>query len=115
MRARLREGGLLMITMRDFDTAVVEKPPLGPTAVVPGPPRRVLVRLHDWDDDHYTVRYVVLTEAQDGWTVADHTTRYRAITLAELTLALEAARFHPVPSPAERVVGDQQVIVAFAT
>src|SRR5213076_1057587 len=51
MCARLRSGGLLVITMRDFDTALREKPPMAPPVIVAGVPRRVLVRLHDWDDD----------------------------------------------------------------
>jgi hypothetical protein len=50
--------------MRDFDQALLEKPPIAPAAIIAGPPRRVLVRLHDWDEDRprYTVRYIILTE-----------------------------------------------------
>jgi glycine/sarcosine N-methyltransferase len=78
-RARLRRGGLLVVTMRDFGAAVVDRPATALPVHVPGPPRRVLVRLHDWDPERpfYTVRYLVLTESGDGWSVAEHTTRYR--------------------------------------
>ena len=114
MRTKLRPGGLLVLTLRDFDAALVEKPPLAPTAIVDGPPRRVLVRLHDWDDDrpYYTVRYLVLTEADDDWAVVEHSTRYRAGTRAELTGALAAAGFANVSWPEARIVGDQQVVTA---
>jgi glycine/sarcosine N-methyltransferase len=58
MREKLRPGGLFVATMRDFDKALKEKPPIAPPVIVAGPPRRVLVRLHDWDEVRpwYTVR-----------------------------------------------------------
>jgi SAM-dependent methyltransferase len=49
MKAKLRPGGLVLITMRDFDKALTDKPPIGLPALIPGPPRRILVRLHEWD------------------------------------------------------------------
>jgi glycine/sarcosine N-methyltransferase len=116
MRGKLRPGGLLVITMRDFDSALSERPPIAPPVMVAGPPRRVLVRLHDWDEDRpcYTVRYLVLTESKDGWTVAEHTTRYRAITRDELTHAAQAAGLDDISWPSELVVvGNQQVMTAF--
>jgi SAM-dependent methyltransferase len=115
MRRKLHPGGLLVVTMRDFDRALVERPPLAAPTVVPGPPRRVLVRLHDWDDGEpfYTVRYLVLTEGDDGWTVEEHSTRYRAITRAELTAAAGAAGLVEVEWRSEvTIVGDQQVMTA---
>lgn len=115
MRAKLRPGGLLVITMRDFDRALAERPPLAPPVVIAGSPRRVLVRLHDWDEDQpcYTVRYLVLTEIEDGWTVREHAMRYRAITRTELTDAAEAAGFREIAWPDDPViVGGQQVMTA---
>jgi SAM-dependent methyltransferase len=60
MRSKLRDGGVLVVTMRDFDEALREKPSVAPTVRVGD---RVLVRLHEWEGDEYTVRYVVLAEA----------------------------------------------------
>jgi len=114
MHAKLRPGGLLVVTMRDFDAALADRPPLAPPALVAGPPRRVLVRLHDWDEDRpcYTVRYLVLTEGDDGWSVAEHATRYRAITRAELEAAAGAVGFEELAWPDARIVGDQRVLTA---
>jgi hypothetical protein len=84
--------------------------------VVEGPPRRVLVRLHDRDADQplYTVRYLVLTETDEGWTIREHTTRYRAITRNELSDAARRAGFSDVSWPRDRtVVGGQLVMTAF--
>jgi glycine/sarcosine N-methyltransferase len=115
MRSRLRRGGLLVITMRDFDQALAERPSMAPPVIVAGPPRRVLVRLHDWDEERpsYTVRYLVLTESESGWNLAEHTTRYRAITRDELATAARAAGLSDIAWPTERtVVGGQQVMTA---
>ena len=118
MRSKLRAGGLLVITMRDFDRALLDKHPIGSPAVIPGSPRRVLVRLHDWDDDRpcYTVRYLVLTEADGDWSVREHGVRLRAITRAELTRAAEASGFAEIEWPSEpAVVGRQPVMTARAS
>jgi glycine/sarcosine N-methyltransferase len=115
MRGKLRPGGLLVITMRDFDQALAERPPMAPPVSIAGPPRRVLVRLHDWDEHQpcYTVRYVVLTEIENGWDVTEHSTRYRAIRREELTAATITAGFSDVTWHTERtIVGGQQVMTA---
>lgn len=118
MRGKLRPGGLLVITMRDFDAALAEKPPIAPPVVVAGPPRRVLVRLHDWDADgrpFYTVRYLLLTESAHGWAIVEHSMRYRAVTRRELTEAAEAAGFGGVAWPTDpMVVGSQLTMTAAA-
>jgi glycine/sarcosine N-methyltransferase len=99
MRGKLRPGGLLVIGIRDYDKALIERPATAPPLLLAGPPRRLFVRLHDWDAPDsrlYTVRFFVLTEAPAGWTLAQHATRYRAITSAELTRAVHEAGFGDV-------------------
>jgi hypothetical protein len=116
MRAKLRPGGLLLVTMRDFDEALLTRPQIAPPVTLPGPPRRVLVRLHDWDATAplYTVRYLVLTEGAEGWNIVEHNTRYRAITREELSHAASAAGFSEVTWLGEHdvVVGGQLVMTA---
>jgi SAM-dependent methyltransferase len=91
MKSRLRPGGLAVISIRDYDA---ERPPAPPPYVVAGPPRRLVVRMHDWDAPDsplYTVRFFFITETADGWDLAHHGARYRAITRAELTAAAREA------------------------
>jgi glycine/sarcosine N-methyltransferase len=93
MRSKLRPAGLLMISIRDYDK---ERPPAPPPYVVAGPPRRLVVRLHDWDAPDsplYTVRFFFLTENDDGWELAHHAARYRAMPHAELEAAARDAGF----------------------
>jgi glycine/sarcosine N-methyltransferase len=115
MRNKLTPAGLLVVTMRDFDRALRERPSIAPPLIVARPQRRILLRLHDWDEDRpcYTVRLIVLTERHDGWQVAEHTTRFRAITRAELSCAATRAGFSDVRWPSESpVIDDQQVMTA---
>jgi glycine/sarcosine N-methyltransferase len=96
MYAKLRRGGLLVISVRDYDTATIERPTTGLPVIHAGPPRRVVVRLHDWDDPDspmYTVRFLILTEGQSGWTIKQHSTRYRALKRSELGEAADLAGF----------------------
>ena len=93
MRSKLRPGGLLIISIRDYDK---ERPAAAPPYIVAGPPRRLVVRIHDWDAPDsplYTVRFFFLTETGDGWQLAHHSARYRALPRVELTAAMEAAGF----------------------
>jgi SAM-dependent methyltransferase len=94
MRGKLRDGGLLVVSVREYDRALEERPVTAPPHVIAGPPRRVVVRLHEWDAPDsplYTVRFLVLTEGEDGWDVRDHAGRYRALTRAELSAAAQRA------------------------
>lgn len=96
MRAKLRPDGLLVISIRDYDKALIERPDTAPPLLLAGPPRRLFVRFHDWDAPDsrlYTVRFFVLTETPTGWTLAQHATRYRAITSAALIRAVDEAGF----------------------
>lgn len=109
MRSKLRDGGIVVVTMRDFDEALRDKPPVAPTVRVGD---RVLVRLHEWDDDQYTVRYLVLTERDGAWDVVEHRTRYRAIARAELETAAHEAGFASTSWSDHAIVGTQLTFVA---
>jgi glycine/sarcosine N-methyltransferase len=96
MRSRLRPGGLLIVSIRDYDE---ERPAAPPPYVVAGPPRRLVVRMHDWDapdSPYYTVRFFFITETHDGWELAHHDARYRAMPRAELTAATADADFEDI-------------------
>jgi glycine/sarcosine N-methyltransferase len=108
MRSKLGAGGLLVITMRDFDEALREKPAVAPTVRLGD---RVLVRLHEWEGDQYTVRYLLLTDRGETWEAVEHRTRYRAITRGELAAAAATAGLRGEWSPAV-VVGNQLTFVA---
>ncbi|MCW2990406.1 MAG: type 11 methyltransferase, partial [Solirubrobacterales bacterium] len=114
MRSRLRPGGLLLLSTRDYDQALIDRPAAAPPLLVPGPPRRVVVRLHDWDGPDsrlHTVRFLILTEEDGGWTVAHHSARYRAITAGELGDAAARAGFVDITWMTAAAVGLHQPVM----
>ena len=115
MRAKLRPGGLLVISIRDYDKALIDRPVTAPPLLLAGPPRRLFVRVHDWDAPDsrlYTVRFFVLTETRGGWTLTQHATRYRAITSDALTRAVREAGFGDVTWHRADSVGLHQPVMA---
>jgi glycine/sarcosine N-methyltransferase len=94
MAGKLRPGGLLIVSIRDYDHALVERSPTA-SGLIPGSPRRIVTRLHDWDDDGpmHTVHIFIVAEAGSDWTFGHYATRYRALTRAELSAAAEQAGF----------------------
>lgn len=99
MWTKLRSGGLLLITVRDYDNSLVERPATAMPRIHPGPPRKVVVRLHDWDapvSPMYTVHFLILTEGPIGWSVSHHSARYRAIGRRALQSAAASAEFSDI-------------------
>jgi glycine/sarcosine N-methyltransferase len=117
MRSKLRDHGLLVISVRDYDRVMVERPSTAMPDIRLGPPRRVIVRLHDWDSPDspmHTVRFLVLTEFATGWTIEQHSVRYRAVGRESLTRIATAAGFKRVLwHTAEQVGFHQPVMTAF--
>lgn len=99
MRSKLRPGGLLVISIRDYDEALIDRPATALPLISNGPPRQIVVRLHDWDAPNspmYTVHLLVLTEGPQGWSIADHSTRYRALRRQTITGTAQESGFTEV-------------------
>ncbi len=114
MRSKLRAGGLLVITIRDYDRALAERAPTAPPLVIAGPPRRLLVRFHDWEQDGpmYDVHFFVLREESNAWTLSAHyQTRYRALLRRDLTAAARGAGFESVQWHEPNEVGFHQPVM----
>ncbi|HCT80753.1 MAG TPA: class I SAM-dependent methyltransferase [Micromonosporaceae bacterium] len=99
MRARLRPGGLLLITTRDYDQARRDRAAgQAPRAFTDGQGReRMVLQLWQWEsEDTYHLRHVTLTRDGSTWQGTEHNVRYRAITRGELTtLMRDAGLNHP--------------------
>ena len=116
MCAKLRQGGLIVISVRDYDKEMTERRPTGVPVIHAGPPRRVVVRLQDWDTPDspmHTVRFLILTEGQSEWTVEHFSGRFRALKRSVLKRAAELAGFERVTwHTAEEVPFHQPVMTA---
>ncbi|MGB8650412.1 MAG: class I SAM-dependent methyltransferase [Mycobacteriales bacterium] len=99
VRACLREGGLLLASLRDYDSLVTERPAGVPITLygVAGR-RRGAGQSWRWSRgaDVVDITLFTLAEADDGWQVSAHETRYRALQRATLTAALLAGGFTDV-------------------
>lgn len=88
MLSRLRPGGLLLASTRDYDRLRKERP----TGTWPEARRgedgrrRIVFQVWDWDADGFGYRLEVFLLREDGyrWTVRSHETRYRAVLREEL-------------------------------
>jgi SAM-dependent methyltransferase len=114
MRSKLSVDGLVVVSVRDYDRMLAERPITAPPLMVAGPPRRLLVRLNDWEEAGrmYELHFFVLREDMSTWTLSAHyQTRYRALPSAELIVAAREAGFQAVEWRTADEVGFYQPIL----
>lgn len=94
MRAKLRPGGLLLISLRDYDHLAMERPRSIQPRVYDDPAgQRVVFQVWDWAADGQTlvVKMFILQQSGADWQLQHYTTTYRALLRADLNAALDAA------------------------
>jgi glycine/sarcosine N-methyltransferase len=104
MHARLREGGLLVISLRDYDRLLAERPRAGLPRIFERPDgRQIAFQVWDWSTDTdtavqtYIVHQFIVREHADGnWHTHHKATVYRALQRHELAGTLQQAGFHSV-------------------
>ncbi len=102
IRSKLRTGGLLIVSIRDYDRIAPTKPRAEIPRVFDSPEgRRIVFQVWDWaaDERGYTVHLFIMREepqegrSTSGWQVAHYTTKYRALLREELDAILKEAGF----------------------
>jgi SAM-dependent methyltransferase len=96
MRRVLRNGGLLVITVRSYDEARRAKPTATTPQVVETPDGNVIsFQLWHWHEDgeHYDLEHVQLIPAANTWTVRRRQTTYWALTRPQVTQLVAEAGF----------------------
>jgi glycine/sarcosine N-methyltransferase len=97
--SRLREGGLLLASIRDYDSVLEEQPTATTPSIVDAPEgRRIYFQAWDWADDGrtYTVHLFLVSDSGGAWETHHHETRYRAVLRAELAGILREAGFEDI-------------------
>jgi len=97
MYARLVPGGLVVIGLRDYDQVrqvKPERPRSTPVRIFDGG-ERLVFQVWDWDesDEIYELRHFIVQRRDGIWHTQCNEASYRALTRAELTVALETAGF----------------------
>jgi glycine/sarcosine N-methyltransferase len=97
MRSRLRESGLLLISIRDYDHLILEKPNATmPHVIDDESGRRIVFQVWDWAEQTYTINMFILRENNKGWRTSHYATTYRALQRSELGALLDACGFTDV-------------------
>lgn len=99
MRQKLNPGGLLLVSIRDYDQLLLEKPQGTPLRVFgAGEDRRIVFQVWDWiaDAPVYTVNHFILRCKGDAWMTTHQATQYRALQRTELSAILEEAGFSEI-------------------
>ncbi len=97
--AKLREGGLFLASMRDYDRLVQDQPRTeGPRVFETAEGRRIVFQVWDWSSAGrtYVVHQFVVREAQENWQTEHYATEYRALLRDELTEVMREAGFSAI-------------------
>jgi SAM-dependent methyltransferase len=101
IRSKLRDGGLFVASLRDYDRLVLEKPVVQPPSFYSNHAghsnhggRRIVFQVWDWvDDRHYVFHLYITRQIETGWQTLHYAAPYRALLRDELTNALAQAGF----------------------
>ena len=99
MWSKLRAGGMLVVSIRDYDRILEQRLRSTMPSVFDDPVwRRIIFQVWDWlDDEHtYAVHLFILKEAEKPWEVLHYVTEYRALLRSELSEILRKAGFSEI-------------------
>ncbi|MCP3062912.1 class I SAM-dependent methyltransferase [Myxococcus sp. K38C18041901] len=94
MASKLAPGGLLALSVRDYDALMAQQPRFTSERVLDAPEgRRILFQVWDWaaDGRTYTVHQFILRPEGKGWQATEHTGVYRALQRVEVEGAMTRA------------------------
>ena len=114
MKSRLNPGGLLLLSARDYDALVTERPRFNNEHVQDrADGRRIVFQLWDWDDDgrRYNVHQFLLRGHDGNFKVNHFETRLRALLRDELIAAIRNAGYTQVRRHVPEDTGYYQPIV----
>ena len=114
MHAKLRDSGLLLISIRDYDHLTLDKPRATWPQVFDDPTgQRIVFQVWNWSDDGgtYSFSMFILLETGDGWITKHYAATYRALLRADLTAVLARAGFRDIRWHMPQDTGYHQPVV----
>jgi glycine/sarcosine N-methyltransferase len=111
--AKLRPGGVLMASLRDYDRLIDERPVVqGPSFYSDQGRRRIVFQVWDWIDVRRYIFHLYITrELAEGWQTFHTSCLYRVVRRYEVAAILKQARFKNVRWLTEAESGFYQPIV----
>jgi glycine/sarcosine N-methyltransferase len=96
IKSRLKPGGLLLVSIRDYDALIVDKPAFNSQCVQDKPDgRRVALQVWDWarDGRSYRLSQFLIKENNDGYELNHFETELRALLRDEIMAAVRGAGY----------------------
>jgi len=95
MRTKLRPGGTLLASIRDYDQLIRDRPTVqGPTFYSDSGCRRIIFQVWDWADARrYMFHLYITRETPSGWSNFHGASVYRAVLREEITAILASSGF----------------------
>jgi glycine/sarcosine N-methyltransferase len=91
---RLRPGGILLATIRDYDRLIQTRPATQPPSFYGSQSqRRIVHQIWDWEGDEYDVHLYLSMQTSQQWTVKHYVSRYYALLRNDLEASLHLAGF----------------------
>ena len=99
MKSRLNQGGLLLLSVRDYDALVTDQPRFNNEHVQDRPDgRRIVFQVWDWDDDgrRYIIHQFLIRDNDGDHEINHFETKLRALLRDELIAAVRDAGYEKV-------------------
>ena len=116
MSSKLAEGGLLLVSIDDYDAMLQARPTVSPVRKTRGPEGTCYVfRARDWSEDGhtYTLDHFIVRETAEGWNTTQARTHCRAIKREDLAGIVSEAGLGPVTWHLPKETGYfQQILTA---
>jgi glycine/sarcosine N-methyltransferase len=94
MAAKLKDSGILLATIRDYDQLISTRPTTQPPAFYEQEGRRRFVhQVWRWEEEQYELHLYLTLQTESEWRVKHFVSRYRALQRQELNSALQSAGF----------------------
>lgn len=113
LRRVLRPGGVLLVSTRDYDDVLRERPSGElPRRYAAEDGECIVFQVWDWlSDDRYALRHFIMDRRRGAWAVTERRTSCRALSRGALSDALRRAGFEDVTWRMPQATGFYQPIV----
>lgn len=112
-RRVLRQGGVFLASIRDYDQLIQSRPTSqAPSFFGVSGERRIVHQVWDWlDDGSYELHQYISIECPEGWRVFHFSSMLRCLLQAEVSQALEKAGFVDIEWSMPEISGYYQPVV----
>jgi glycine/sarcosine N-methyltransferase len=117
MRARLRSGGIVLISLRDYGPLMAQRASSTPASLYfDGKFRRFVHQVWDWQDERrYVVHLFITMQLPDGWHTRHFVAQYWAITPSDVAALAVHAGFDDARVLAPHETGYYQPLIRAVT